>query len=141
MERSSFCLRDITIQPWGGEPLLELDKILRMRNDISPQNTKVHFSIETNAVLLNEEMIHTLYDNRIGLGISIDGYEEIHNLQRVFVDGRGTHNIVETNLLLAAKIYGNRLGTITTVTKYNAPYCEQILKYFVHNLKWQYFSM
>lgn len=128
-------LRDITIQPWGGEPLLELDKILLMSKYVSPRNTKVHFSIETNAVLLSEEIINTLYDHKIGLGISIDGYKEIHNLQRVFVDGRGSHEIVEKNLMLAKKRYGKRLGTITTVTKYNAPYCEQILEYFVHTLK------
>lgn len=130
-----YRLRDITIQPWGGEPLLELDKILLMRKCISPKNTKVHFSIETNAVLLNEKILKILYDNKIGLGISIDGYEEIHNLQRVYIDGRGTHEIVETNLLLAQKKYGERLGTITTITKYNAPYVEQLLEYFVHTLK------
>lgn len=83
-----------------------------MRKYVSPQNTNVHFSIETNAVLLSEEIINILYDQKIGLGISIDGYKAIHNLQRVFVDGRGSHEIVEKNFLLAKNDMGNGWGRL-----------------------------
>lgn len=36
-------LAHVSIQPWGGEPLLELDFILKMRQWIHPKRTKVHF--------------------------------------------------------------------------------------------------
>lgn len=127
-------VRNITVQPWGGEPLLELDKILLMRKLLNIENTKVHFSIETNALLLNERNLHTLYDNKIGIGISIDGFKEVHDSQRVLINGQGTHHLVEENLLRTQTLYGNRLGTITTVTKKNCDYIEEILEYFAIKL-------
>lgn len=129
-----YKLKDITIQPWGGEPLIELDNILLMRQELSDLETHVHFSIETNALLLTEEVIEQLYDNKIGIGISIDGYKELHDKQRVFEGGCGTHKIVEKNLLCAKEKYGNSLGTITTVTRINAAYIENILEYYAVNL-------
>lgn len=127
-------LQNVTIQFWGGEPLLEPDKILLIKKLLVPKATKVHFSIETNAILLTDEIIEKLYQNKIGLGISIDGYGAVHDAQRIFPDGRGTHEIVEKNLLRAKKWYGSRLGTITTVTKRNAPYIEETLEYFAATL-------
>lgn len=128
-------LKDVSIQPWGGEPLLELSKIVQMRKYVHPRNTKVHFSIETNGVLLDAGTINELYRNRIGIGISIDGYEEVHDAQRVFHSGGKTHRIVEKNLLLAKEKYKDRLGIISTITKNNADKIESILEYFACELK------
>ncbi|MBR4026656.1 MAG: radical SAM protein [Lachnospiraceae bacterium] len=128
-------IKDITIQPWGGEPLMELKSIILMRKLLSMDETKVHFSIETNAVLLDLDVIEILYKYKIGLGISIDGYRELHDAQRLFQNGKASHSIVEKNLLLAKQKYGFRLGTITTITKINAPYIENILEYYAVNLE------
>ena len=128
-------LTDVSIQPWGGEPLLELDSILLMRQLIKPAHTRVHFSIETNGLLLNQENINTLYKNRIGIGISIDGYQAVHDSQRVMPDGAGSHRQVEYNMRLAQHRYGKQLGTITTVTRNNAPHIEKILEYYATQLK------
>jgi uncharacterized protein len=127
-------LKDITIQPWGGEPLIELESILMMRKKLADMETHVHFSIETNALLLDECTIEKLYDNKIGIGISIDGYQEVHDLQRVYENGVGTHSVVEKNLKLAKNKYGKRLGTITTITTKNAAYIEEILEYYATDL-------
>ncbi len=128
-------LKDVSIQPWGGEPILELDQILWMREQIHPVGTNVHFSIETNGVLLDQDAIDQLYNYKIGIGISIDGFLKAHDSQRVMASGCGSHSRVEKNLLLAKKKYGSRLGTITTVTKNNAQYIEEILEYFACVLK------
>ena len=138
-----YKIKDITIQPWGGEPLIELENILFMRQELSGLKTHVHFSIETNAILLNETIIEQLYNSKIGIGISIDGFKEVHDKQRVFGDGKGTHTIVENNLLRAKEKYGNYLGTITTVTRNNAAYIEKVLEYFattigIKNVKFNY---
>ena len=127
-------LPDLSVQAWGGEPLLKLDALLAMRKKIAPARTRVHFSIETNALLLTPETLKILYDNRIGIGISIDGDSTTHDLQRVFPGGGGTHTIVEKNLLAARRLYGPKIGTITTVTRNNALYVEKILEYFAVQL-------
>ena len=73
----SYCkengIKNISVQAWGGEPLLEKDKILYMVNKLKMKNTKVHFSIETNATLLTNNNILSMYESHVGLGISIDG--------------------------------------------------------------------
>lgn len=127
--------KNISIQPWGGEPLLELDKILTMRRLINPSGTKVHFSIETNGLLLNDEVLKKIYDARIGLGVSIDGHAAIHDEQRISASGMGTHRIVEAHLKKALKLFGERVGTITTITKKSAPHIEHILDYFVQEVE------
>lgn len=136
---SKYCEREhllnVSIQPWGGEPLLELESILLMKKLIKPVGTKVHFSVETNGILLTQKTIDKLYDNQIAIGISIDGCSKVHDSQRVFDCGKATHNIVEKNLLLAKEKYKDKLGTITTVTKNNSKYIEEILEYFACELK------
>ena len=127
-------LSHVSIQAWGGEPLLEWKSILAMRKWIQPDTTKVHFSIETNATLLSEGILNKLYDARIGIGISIDGTEQCHNKQRVFVSGKETHTIVETNLRRALDKYGKRLGTITTITTQNCNQIADIIEYFAVDL-------
>lgn len=130
----TYHLSDISVQAWGGEPLLELESLLHMREQIRPQRTRVHFSVETNALLLTPDVLKKLYSYRIGIGISIDGDHRSHDSQRVLPGGGGTHAIVERNLLAARRLYGRRIGTITTVTKNNAPYIEEILEYFATKL-------
>lgn len=129
-----YNIKDITIQPWGGEPLIELDKILLMKKKLTGLKTHVHFSIETNALLLNKATIKTLYENKIGIGISIDGYKQLHDSQRIYENGLGTHSIVEKNLLLTKQKYGDRVGIITTITKNNASHVEEILEYYAVEL-------
>lgn len=127
-------LRDVSIQPWGGEPLLELESILNMKEWIAPAHTRVHFSIETNAILLTPEVIDRLYEAKIGIGISIDGNQACHDQQRVLVSSEPTHTLVVQHLRQAVKRYGQRLGTITTITRLNYCHIEDILEYFAVDL-------
>ncbi len=127
-------LPHISIQAWGGEPLLEMESLLCMRDWIQSRTTKVHFSIETNATLLTENLLNQLYNAKIGIGISIDGTEKYHDGQRVFVFGKGTHSIVESNLRRALDKYGERLGTITTITKQNCSQIADIIEYYAVDL-------
>jgi len=130
-----YRVKHISVQPWGGEPLIEMETILRLREKIKPKGTNVHFSIETNALLLSEKNIDELYKNKIGIGVSIDGTKDTHDLQRVAINGTGTHSVVEKNLLRAIKVFGKRLGTITTLTKNNISHIEEILDYYAMKLK------
>lgn len=127
-------IKDISIQPWGGEPLLAFDRICQLRSEIQPNNTSVHFSIETNGLCLKDNILRELYRLKIGIGISIDGTPSIHDQQRARNNGRGTGREVVESVLRAIEVYGWRLGTITTVTKINAPHIEDILDFFAMEL-------
>lgn len=127
-------LSHISVQAWGGEPLLEKDKILALRNWIKPEKTKVHISIETNGILLNSFVAKELFDNKIGIGISIDGMQRVHDRQRYLISQVGSYKYVEKNLISSQNLYGKRLGTITTITKKNADEVENIIEHFAVNL-------
>ncbi len=135
----NYCLQenlsDVSIQPWGGEPLLMLSSILYIREHIHPQKTKVHISIETNGTLLTKSVTDLLFEKRIGIGISIDGNEKYHDSQRVFANGNSSFQIVENNLRYALSVFGKRLGIITTVTRNNYKGIEDIFEYYAVSLK------
>lgn len=85
--------------------------------------------------MLTEEVICRLHDAKIGIGISIDGTRQCHDLQRVYAAGAGTHRVVENNLLLAQRYYGEKLGIITTITKLNYAQIEDIMDYYAKVLQ------
>ena len=78
----------------GGEPLLmgkkrfsKWVKIVRSEFDgkIVP-----FFSVQSNGTLVDEEWVEVLADNRVGIGISVDGPKLIHDKFRVDQKGSGT---------------------------------------------------
>lgn len=92
----------------GGEPLLELeliDKIVdyfRMTTYQKKSKWFGHFRImiQSNGILVGGEAFQKfLRKNRnlVSLGITIDGTERKHNMQRVFPNGEGSYSIVEKN--------------------------------------------
>jgi uncharacterized protein len=82
---------------YGGEPLLVFDLI---RMIVSGTRTiqdwrRLNFSITTNGLLLDEEMIDFIVEHRIALQISLDGPAAVHDRYRQTADGRPTHRRVE----------------------------------------------
>lgn len=122
-------LSDVTIQPWGGEPLLNIRQILRLRNWITPRHTRVHIDIESNGTLLSEDAARSLRKLEVGVGISLDGYPEIHDLQRPYPDGRGSSEGTLNALSRVQRSYGGRAGIITTITRINKDSLADILEY------------
>ena len=130
-----YKLKDVSIQAWGGEPLLDKNLLFRIREHIHPEKTKVHYSIETNGTLLSKVMVDDLYNNRIGIGISIDGRKTEHDVQRVYLNGEGSFCDVNKGVMRAVEKYGNTVGTITTITRNNYNNIEHILDYYAEELR------
>ena len=49
--------------------------------------------VQTNATLINDAWCDCFHRNRIVVGISVDGPEEIHDAHRRFRNGRGSHSL------------------------------------------------
>ena len=136
-------LKNVSIQFWGGEPLLRINSILNAVSWINPTLTKVHYSIETNGTLLTKPMIELLFKNKIGIGISVDGNSKIHDKQRKFRNGKPSLNIIERHIREALNVYGERIGTITTITKNNMNVVDDVIGYLgrdlgIRNLKFNF---
>lgn len=124
----------IGLQMWGGEPLLALDRIEFVVEFFRQTNLEVTIDIETNASLITDEIAKKLFNWGIHIGVSMDGTPELHNCQRRIVTGKPSVELVERGIRNLQKYYGENIGGITVVTKYNYKHVKEILDYFIFKL-------
>lgn len=129
--------KEITIQPWGGEPLLEKERIFQIQDILHNGGIDPCITIETNGILLNELMIQELRRRNIWVSVSIDGPAAVHDTQRVFHNGSPTHSVVERNLLRLYEAYEGNISVIATVTKETYSKTNDIICYLVKDLHLQ----
>ena len=93
----------------GGEPLLAgLDFFRRFTErarTLKPADVRLAFSIQTNGTLLNEDWVRFLREENFLVGLSMDGFPELHNAHRVDADGKGSWNQVSKGLSLLKKAH------------------------------------
>jgi uncharacterized protein len=134
----NYCHREsitkIGLQMWGGEPLLALDRIEYVVNYFAHTDVKAAIDIESNASLVTDEIAQKLYGWGIRVGVSLDGTPALHNRQRRLVNGKPSAKLVESGIKNLQKYYGEDLGGITVVTKYNYRYVKEMLDYFIYKL-------
>lgn len=119
----------------GGEPFLEVDlidkicdylkvKMLMLRPDWFDS---YRFSFSSNGLLYSTDKVQKFiskHKSHLYIGISIDGNEKKHNLQRVFKDGSGSYEKVMKNVSLwKEQMNGN--GTKATFSSDDLPYLKE----------------
>lgn len=100
-------LRQVNIVFHGGEPcLLGAERFgawcIRAR-DVLQSVTTVALHIQTNGTLLDDAWAQALVDNRVSVGISMDGPQQVHDLFRVDHGGRGSYHQVERGIKVLQK--------------------------------------
>ncbi len=117
----------------GGEPtLVGLDfyrRLMEMEHKYNTRSLELHNSIQTNGILLDETWADFLRDNRFLTGLSMDGYEEIHDENRRFPDGRGSFQRVLHAARLLQKA-GADFNILSVVTAQSARRIRRIYRYF-----------
>ena len=77
----------------GGEPLLlgakRLRRLCRMLREALPEPCEIH--VQTNGVLLTDEIIDIFVRYDVGISVSIDGPSDVHNRFRLDRRGRGSY--------------------------------------------------
>ena len=94
--------RDIYITFFGGEPLLNkpvlLQTIRYSQEKGAEQGKQVHYSMTTNATLLDDEIIDVISRYNFGLMVSMDGPPPVHDHMRPFVNGRGSYDVAAAKI-------------------------------------------
>ena len=72
----------LKIQFAGGEPLLNFPLAERICRYVRQEHIDAVFRLQTNATLLTEELVEKLRQNRISVGVSLDGIPEVNALTR-----------------------------------------------------------
>ena len=119
----------------GGEPFLEIDLIdkicdylkTQMFEKNHPWFNSYRFSFSTNGVNYHEEKIQRYIEkNRehLSIGISIDGTEKKHDLNRVYKNGKGSYKDVVRNVPLWLEQFPHG-GTKVTIANPDIPYIKE----------------
>ena len=95
---------------YGGEPLTNFELLQKIIQYIRKFKNDLAVTIITNGTLLREEEILFLKENRIGIGISLDGPKRINDKNRIFRSGSGS-------------VYDSAVEGIKLLNKYNCNYC------------------
>jgi len=108
----------LNVTLFGGEPLLEKDKIYQIIehcNEIekATKSKKINFSLTTNGILIDETILRKV-QGRINFLLSFDGNEQTHDLYRKDKSGRGTFKRILGKIDLL-KRYQGWLGARMTV--------------------------
>lgn len=127
-------IRKFHIQPWGGEPLLELKKIGYLQDAFIKRGLSPRISIETNATLLTEETARFLHERHIAVGVSIDGDPLTHNLQRPFNSSKGSFTEVVNGIRNLQKAGFSSFGTISVLTSQSIDHISELASYLVKEL-------
>lgn len=120
--KHSGARRNLEIDFFGGEPLLNLDvvkKIVSYAREKEKKLDKVFlFTMTTNGVLLDEDTINYLNNEMENVVISIDGRADIHNKCRMTASGADCYNVIMDNAKKFKKLRGNKKyyirGTFTS---------------------------
>ena len=103
----------------GGEPTVAgLDFFRRFSaraKELKPPGVRTAFSIQTNGTLLDEDWARFFRDEDYLVGISLDGFPDLHNQHRLDAAGRDTWNRAAKNAALLMK-QGVRVNALCVVT-------------------------
>ncbi len=103
----------------GGEPTVAglhfFEFFVKTARSLCPSDVNIYFSIQTNGTLLDEKWAKLFHDEGFLVGISLDGYKDIHDINRVDAEKNGTWNRVTkaVTMLRKYKVETNALCVVT----------------------------
>ena len=123
---------NLEVDFFGGEPLMnwevvkELVKYGRSREEEC--NKKFRFTLTTNGVLLNDEILEFANAEMSNIVLSIDGRKEVHDKMRPFRNGKGSYDMIVPKFLKAAESRGQTNYYVRgTYTHNNLDFSEDVL--------------
>jgi len=118
----------------GGEPtLMGLDfymKAVELQQKYGIPGQKVSNSLQTNAILLDEQWCRFLHEYKFLVGISLDGPKEIHDYYRRDYSGGGSFDKVIRAIELC-KEYDVAFNTLTLLNNKNVEYPDMLFDFLV----------
>lgn len=97
---------------YGGEALTNwklIEQVVRYVEDVyRTEFSNIMYTITTNGSLLDHKKIIFLLEHNFFINISIDGYKENHNRNRVYVSGKDTYDDVMRNVSILEEEFTKR---------------------------------
>lgn len=117
----------------GGEPTLAgiefYKNLVKLQKKYNVKKIKVRNAIQTNGIKIDEEWAHFLAENNFLVGLSLDGPREIHDLNRIDINGIGSHKRIEKTIEYFNK-HKVEYNVLSVVSKSVARHVEKIYRYY-----------
>ena len=124
--------RNLEVDFFGGEPLLNWqvvkDLVAYGRSLEDKYNKNFRFTLTTNGVLLDDEIMEFANREMANVVLSIDGRKEVHDRMRPFHNGEPTYDIILPKFKKLADSRGQEKYYVRgTFTHYNPDFAEDVI--------------
>ncbi len=135
----------IEIHFFGGEPLIEFNLIKKAVNYITDliklkKIKSVFYAITTNATLLDDNKALFFKKYHFLVSISVDGWENLHNKNRKYLDGRDAYKDTIKGLKILQK-HKNDIGVLVTPYKNTIKNLAKACEFIINNLNCKYITI
>lgn len=124
--------KNLEVDFFGGEPLMNWqvvkDLVAYGREQEKIHNKNFRFTLTTNGVLLDDEIMEFANKEMANVVLSIDGRKEVHDFMRPFRKGAGSYDLVVPKFQKFAKSRGEKSYYARgTFTRHNLDFSEDVL--------------
>ena len=126
--------RNLEVDFFGGEPLLNWqtvkDLVAYGREQEKLHDKNFRFTLTTNGVLLNDEIMEFCNREMANVVLSLDGRKEVHDHMRPFPSGAGSYDVIVPKFQKFAASRGEKSYYVRgTFTHYNLDFASDVLHY------------
>jgi len=123
---------NLEVDFFGGEPLMNWDVVKQLveygRSREKEANKKFRFTLTTNGVLLNDEILDFANKEMSNIVLSIDGRKEVHDKMRPFRNGKGSYDLIVPKFLKVAESRNQTNYYVRgTYTHFNTDFSKDVL--------------
>ena len=123
---------NLEVDFFGGEPLMNWDVVKQLveygRSLEEPHHKKFRFTLTTNGVLLNDEILEFANKEMSNIVLSIDGRKEVHDRMRPFRGGQGSYDLIVPKFQKVAESRDQMNYYVRgTYTRYNLDFASDVL--------------
>ncbi|MBR1891536.1 MAG: thioether cross-link-forming SCIFF peptide maturase [Clostridia bacterium] len=136
--------RNLEVDFFGGEPLLNFqvvkDLVKYARSVEKEKNKNFRFTLTTNGVLIDDDVIDFCNREMSNVVLSLDGRKSVHDRFRVDYQGKGSYDVIVPKFQKLVKARGNKNYYMRgTFTHYNPDFLEDVMT--MYNLGFTELSM
>ena len=126
--------RNLEVDFFGGEPLMNWqvvkDLVRYGREQEKIHNKNFRFTLTTNGVLLNDEVMEFCNREMGNVVLSMDGRKEVHDKMRPFRNGKGSYDLIVPKFQKFAESRDQQRYYVRgTFTHHNLDFSEDVLHY------------
>lgn len=126
--------KNLEVDFFGGEPLMNWEVVKKLvaygRELEKTHNKNFRFTLTTNGILLDDEVMEFANKEMGNIVLSIDGRKEVNDRMRVSRNGKGSYDIILPKFLKMVEMRGDKEYYIRgTYTHYNTDFASDLIHF------------